>query len=148
MTEEKKQKATQRMPPIETRFKKGQSGNPKGKIAGTKNRATIARKVLEMRGALPEEAMKKLKNLFPDIKNDMTIEELMTIKMVGEAITKGDTQAYKVVMDSGYGSPSQAITGDNGGPVQFEEVRKITDKEHMIGVFETALKVFKKNESE
>lgn len=103
--------------PIETRFKKGQSGNPNGRPKGVKNRSTIARKILEMTGALPEELISNLKKMFPEVKNNMTIEEIMTLKMTSKAITRGDVNAYKAVMDSGYGRPEQALTGKDGAPL-------------------------------
>lgn len=107
------------LPPIETQFQPGQSGNPEGRPPGSKNRSTIARKILQMKGALPKETMDKLKQFFPEINNSMTIEEIMTIKMTAQAITKGDTQAYKAVMDSGYGNPNQSVSGPDEKPIKL-----------------------------
>lgn len=129
LTGEKQGKARNRIPPPEMTFKPGQSGNPNGRPKGSKNRSTIARKVLEMVGMLPKNALENLKTIFPGITDKMTVEEIMTIKMASQAITKGDTQAYKAVMDSGYGSPSQTITGPNDGPVQLQSV---VSKEDLI----------------
>lgn len=89
-------------------FQKGQSGNPEGKIPGTKNRSTIARKILEMRSILPKDRMEALKVKFPEISDNVTVEEIMTIVMAEGAIL-GDDKAYKAVMDSAYGAPKQDL---------------------------------------
>lgn len=92
-------------------FKPGESGNPAGKPPGTKNRSTIARKVLEMRGLLSKERMKELKEKFPEITDSMTVEEIMTIVMAEGAIM-GDDKSYKAVMDSAYGAPKQETSNE------------------------------------
>ena len=89
-------------------FKPGESGNPAGRPVGSKNRSTIARKVLEMRGLLSKEKMDNLKTKFPDITDQMSVEEIMTIVMADGAIS-GDDKAYKAVMDSAYGAPKQEV---------------------------------------
>ncbi len=124
-------------------IKKGQVLNPKGRPKGTKNRSTIARQILAMRGALPDQIFESLKKLFPGITKNMSIEEIMTIKMTQQAITKGDTQAYKAVMDSGYGNPNQSLSGPDGEPIKHEAIKKTFDDDHLKGVFETAIKVLK-----
>jgi len=95
-------------------FVAGQSGNPEGKIPGTKNRSTIARNVLEMSGLLPPDRMAKLKEKFPDVTDKMSVEEIMTIVMADNAIN-GDDKAYKAVMDSAYGAPKAEIDHTSGG---------------------------------
>ena len=113
---------TQGIKPYE--FKKGQSGNPKGKPKGIRNRATIARKILDMVGILPEKAFAKLKELYPSIEKNMTVEEIMSITMANKAISKGDHNAYNALMDSGHGKAPQAheLTGADGGPIQTQEI--------------------------
>lgn len=91
------------------RFQKGQSGNPAGKPVGIKNRSTIARKVLEMKGLIPEKALEKLKSVFPEITNEMTMEEVMTIIQAGKAVANRDTFAYNALLDSAYGKPKQEV---------------------------------------
>jgi hypothetical protein len=80
-----------------------------GRIAGTQNRSTIARKILEMNVKLPQEAFEKLKAIYPTIEQQMSAEEMMTIIQTSNAITKGDTNAYKAIMDSRYGAPKNEI---------------------------------------
>ena len=89
-------------------FKPGESGNPAGKPLGAKNRSTIARKILEMRSILPKDRMEALKVKFPEISDNMTVEEIMTIVMAEGAIS-GDDKAYKAVMDSAYGAPKSEM---------------------------------------
>ena len=106
---------------------KGEIRNPKGRTKGTKNRATIARQILAMRGALPDQIFESLKKLFPGITKQMSIEEIMTIKMTQQAITKGDTQAYKAVMDSGYGNPNQSLSGPDGEAIPIENKQTLEE---------------------
>jgi hypothetical protein len=97
-------------------FKPGQSGNPDGRAIGSKNRSTIARKILEMRSILPAERMTALKAQFPEITDNMTVEEIMTIVMA-EGAMSGDDKSYKAVMDSAYGAPKQEIDSNVSGQI-------------------------------
>lgn len=80
-----------------------------GRPKGVKNRSTIARKVLEMSAIMPEEMLEKLRDTFPGIEQRMTTEEIATIAIMGQAIAKGDYNAYKTIMDSAYGAPKQEV---------------------------------------
>jgi len=88
-------------------FQPGQSGNPAGKIPGTKNRSTIARKVLEMRALFNADTFANLQKQFPEITKESTAEEIMTIIHLDKAITEKDSNSYKAIMDSAYGAPKQ-----------------------------------------
>lgn len=117
----------------EYQFKPGQSGNPKGYPKGVKNRSTIARKILEMKGLLPDKVIDKLKTVFPEIESQMTVEEIMTIVQAGKAIEKGDYYAYSALMDSGYGKPQQTLdvkesVDDKANLMSDEEIEKILEK--------------------
>ena len=117
----------------EYQFKPGESGNPNGRPKGVKNRSTIARKVLEMKGLLPEKVIDKLKTVFPEIESQMTVEEIMTIVQAGKAIEKGDYYAYSALMDSGYGKPQQTLdvkesVDDKANLMSDEEIEKILEK--------------------
>lgn len=81
-------------------FKKGQSGNPNGRPKGSKNRSTIAKYWLEVN--------QKLKNPITGKEENMTQEDLMTLALIKKA-REGDVNAYKALMDSGYGSAMQTI---------------------------------------
>lgn len=81
-------------------FKKGESGNPAGRPKGSKNRSTIARRWLEVN--------QNLKNPLTGENETMSQEDLMTLALIKKA-REGDVNAYKALMDSGYGAPVQQI---------------------------------------
>jgi hypothetical protein len=81
-------------------WKKGESGNPKGYPVGKKNRSTVARYWLEVN--------QKLKNPLTNQEETMSQEDLMTLALIKKA-RDGDVNAYKALMDSGYGAPLQQI---------------------------------------
>jgi hypothetical protein len=81
-------------------FEKGESGNPNGRPKGTKNRSTIARYWLEVN--------QNLKNPLTGENETMSQEDLMTLALIKKA-REGDVNAYKALMDSGYGAPVQQI---------------------------------------
>ena len=85
-------------------WKKGESGNPKGYPVGKKNRSTIARKWLEVN--------QSLKNPLTGDNETMSQEDLMTLALIKKA-RDGDVNAYKALMDSGYGAPVQQIEQTN-----------------------------------
>lgn len=85
-------------------FEKGESGNPNGRPKGAKGRATIARYWLEIN--------QKLKNPLTGTEETMSQEDLMTLALIKKA-RDGDTNAYKALMDSGYGAPVQQIEQTN-----------------------------------
>lgn len=90
-------------------FKKGQSGNPAGRTKGTKNRSTIVKDIFNSISVLDTFKFDDLKAKFPHIENNMSIEYLMTLIQVNKAIFNADTKAYKVLMDSLYGTPIRQI---------------------------------------
>ena len=89
---------------IEPRWKKGESGNPNGRPKGGKNRSTIARQWLEVN--------QDLKNPLTSEIERMSQEDVMTLALIKKA-RRGDVNAYKALMDSGYGSPLQQIESTN-----------------------------------
>lgn len=100
-----------------TPFQPGQSGNPAGKPAGIKNRATIARKILEMKSIWNAETFADLQTRYPEITKQSTAEEIMTIVQLDNAVQKKDANSYKAIMDSAYGAPKQEVTGLDGIPL-------------------------------
>ena len=79
-------------------FKKGESGNPNGRPKGSLNRSTIAKYWLEVN--------QNLKNPLTGENETMSQEDLMTLALIKKA-REGDVNAYKALMDSGYGAPKQ-----------------------------------------
>ena len=85
-------------------WEKGESGNPNGRPKGSKNRSTIARRWLEVN--------QSLKNPLTGENETMSQEDLMTLALIKKA-REGDVNAYKALMDSGYGAPVQQIEQTN-----------------------------------
>lgn len=71
-------------------FPKGVSGNPKGRPKGSRNRSTIIRELLML---------------------DNNEEAIHNAQI--EKAKEGDTGAYKAVLDSAYGMPTQQIDQKN-----------------------------------
>ena len=90
-------------------FKKGISGNPKGRKKGVRNRSTIIKELFNSISVLDEFDFNQLQSKFPHITNDMSIEYLMTLVQVNNAIFKGDLRAYKLLNDSLYGTPIRQL---------------------------------------
>lgn len=86
------------------KFQKGESGNPNGRPKGAKNRSTIARYWLQIN--------QDLKNPLTGDTETMSQEDLMTLALIKKA-REGDVNAYKALMDSGYGAPVQQIEQTN-----------------------------------
>ena len=84
-------------------IKKGEVRNPKGRPKGTKNRATVAKELLNF--------VTKNKNVLDplDPNTEFTQEELMTAALIKRAIDEGDVSAYRAVMDSAFGTPKQTV---------------------------------------
>ena len=97
-------------------FKKGQSGNPKGRPKGSLNRSTIARKWLE--------ATREGKNPLTGENEVLTQEDIITLALIRKAMD-GDVAAYKALMDSGYGTAKDTIDlrTENVG-FDFDEMMK------------------------
>lgn len=101
-------------------FKKGQSGNPKGKPVGARH-------------ALSKERLLKILSVVQNKKNPLTqqeeqlsILEQMDISMILKAL-KGSYFHYKELVEriEGKVTDKTEVTGANGGPVETETVIKI-----------------------
>jgi len=86
--------------------------NKNGRKIGSKNRNTIAQKLLNMRCTLSDIDLDKLKKVFPEIDNIFTVEEIMTIVQIYKAIFKADVRAYLAIMNSAYGNPNRDTSID------------------------------------
>ena len=91
-----------------TPFQKGTVPNPNGRPKGSKNRSTIARKWLEV--------MQDTKNPITGELEKLSQEDLITLAMIHKA-RKGDVGAYKQLMDSGFGMPTQQIDVTTEKPI-------------------------------
>lgn len=89
-----------------TSFKKGQSGNLKGRPVGARSYNTIyweaMKKIGESQGKTPEE-----------------IEDILVQSGLKNAL-KGDYRFYQDAMDRKHGKPKQAVelTGEDGGDIK------------------------------
>ena len=90
------------------RFSSDNQPDSQGRPLGMKNRSTIARKVLEMRALMPKETAEKLKEVHPEIEDNLTTEEIATIMIAANAMG-GDVKSYEALMNSAYGAPKQEI---------------------------------------
>jgi hypothetical protein len=95
-------------------FKKGESGNPKGRPKGSRNRSTIAREWLEV--------SQFITNPITGEKEKLEQQDIMTLAIIKKA-RDGDVAAYKALLDSAYGQPLQQIQ---------QEVSKIDEIEIII----------------
>jgi len=116
-----------------TPFKKGVSGNPKGRKKGVKNRSTIIKELFNSIGVLNDYDFDQLQSKFPHITNDMSIEYLMTLVQVNNAIFKGDLRAYKVLNDSLYGT----ITKELNREKEEQELFSIKKEDFDLSVLST-----------
>ena len=81
-------------------WKEGQSGNPKGYPKGVPNRSTIAKKWLSV--------ITKNNNPLTNALEELSQEDIITLAQLEKA-KNGDSIAYKNLMDSAHGSPTQQI---------------------------------------
>jgi hypothetical protein len=84
-----------------------------GRPKGSKNRSTIAKYWLEVN--------QNLKNPLTGESQTMSQEDLMTLALIKKA-RDGDVNAYKALMDSGYGAPIQQIEQTNIEQPLFPDV--------------------------
>lgn len=78
-----------------------------GRPAGVKNRATIAKQILETILTIPEKQWEKFKQFWPELPQQITGEEMITYAAAYRAL-KRDT-SYRILMDSRYGAPKQEV---------------------------------------
>lgn len=87
----------QNLKKFSSEYQPEKNGRPKGSL----NRSTIAKYWLEVN--------QNLKNPLTGENETMSQEDLMTLALIKKA-REGDVNAYKALMDSGYGAPTQQIT--------------------------------------
>ena len=79
---------------------KGESGNPKGRPKGSRNRSTIAKKWLNTN--------QKAKNPITGEEEILTQEDLIYLAQLKKA-RNGDKAGFDALIDSAYGKPVQQI---------------------------------------
>lgn len=86
---------------IKHQWNKGQSGNPKGKPKGAKNRSTIIKEILEL----------MVKDIDPSTGQEVwqSNEYRMIQAIVTKAIEKGDVNAFNSLYDNLYGKLKDTV---------------------------------------
>ncbi|ATN95031.1 hypothetical protein [Leptospira phage LE4] len=84
-------------------WKKGQSGNPKGKPKGTLNRSTIVNKWLDVQEMIQNPLTKKMQKL--------SQEDLITLAQISQA-RKGNVRSYLALKDDKYGKQTVQVEVD------------------------------------
>ena len=95
-------------------WKKGESGNPKGKPKGTRNRSTIIREWLEAKATDGE---------------DGEVSDQLVRALIKKA-AEGDVAAFRELFDSGYGKNTDKVESN----VRYTQMGRVT-----IGKGEDAL---------
>ena len=82
-------------------WSKGESGNPKGRPKGSKNRSTILRELTELR----------VQDVHPVTGEEIwvTNEYRMAMAVIDKAIAKGDHQALNMIYDNIYGKQKDSV---------------------------------------
>lgn len=115
--------------------------NRVGRVPGTQNRNTIARKVLAMEITVPDDLYSHFKVMYPKLPKTMTIEMIATLSVMKKAIDDGEYLHYKAIMDSGYGAPKQEI--EHSGEVEIGfDIGKISNED-----LQTILNITQKSQS-
>lgn len=102
MADEREYSVGKGKPPHHTRFQKGQSGNPKGRLRGSKNVATLLAQVLRERVVITENGRRK------------TITKLEAmLKQLANKAASGDHRAIKLLISlAGTYMPSTDADGE------------------------------------
>jgi len=101
-----------RRPPLETRFKPGKSGNPKGRPKGSKNADTLAKAELNRRIVVTVNGRKK----------SMTVAEIAS-RRLGDKAMAGDAKAFGFLLAiAGAGNGSDELTDRVITPERDQEI--------------------------
>jgi hypothetical protein len=106
-------------PPEETKWKKGESGNPDGRPKGSLSAKTIIKKWLELEDDWVNPVTKE--------KVKMTQYDIIALQQIAKA-RRGDTKAFDSVLDRVEGKPKQEI--DVNQDITWEEVRTYVEPEN------------------
>lgn len=100
--------------------KKGEIRNPKGRTKGSKNRATVVKYWMNVEEVAKNPITREIELLDQ--------EDLMVLGQI-KAARSGSTYAFDSLMKWNYGMPPQGLTGGDGGPIQFENVKGMTTEQ-------------------
>ena len=95
-------------------WKKGQSGNPKGRPKGARNRSTIAKKWLEVEA--------KSINPISGQEETMSQEDMIYLALLRKA-RQGDVRASETILNSAYGQAKETLDLNADVPsINFDEL--------------------------
>lgn len=117
-------KGLKSLPPAleKTKFKKGQSGNPKGYTKGVPNRATVLKEFLSL--IAKDEKGNKTKHPYSLDKNEVTQYELVIAALIEKA-KAGDVHAIKEIQDTVYGKLKSDDDLTIKGAIEHIETKKV-----------------------
>ena len=127
MADEREYSVGKGKPPQHTRFQKGQSGNPKGRLRGSKNVATLLAQVLRERVVITENGRRK------------TITKLEAmLKQLANKAASGDHRAIKLLISlAGTYMPST----DAGGEKRKSQAEIEAEGAKYIDLFTSAYQI-------
>lgn len=100
---------------------KGESGNPAGKPKGIKNKSTLIKKYIE---AIVRDSEGKAKKQPWNMGDDeMSAAEIMVLAQIHKAM-KGDTAAFRELMDGAFGKSPDIVQGDPDSPIMHQHQHK------------------------
>jgi len=124
-------------PTVGTPFTKERQPSPAAKSAGWAKRKRgmeLAKAVLNLafKGKKDSQVKKEASEYFGIPQKDITVEMMLLFRQAEKAIQKGDTQAFRAVMERAFGLPKQDIDMNVTTPQIIvnttEETKKLIDK--------------------
>lgn len=102
------------------RFTMDNQPDERGNQAGTRHRSTIPRQILAMKGLYPDKMFDILKQTYPELEKDMTVEQMLYITQLDKAIKEKDTAAANFIVTSAHGQAKQELEIDSKQTINIE----------------------------
>lgn len=122
------EKSLKNLRPFSSEYQSPNRGRKKGSL----DRATIARKMLELAANEHNGGLKEFLEKLPETQRGMakTLHDMMVLGQINSAI-EGNTRAAEWLYDQVFGKQAQKqeITGEDGGPIEFRDLTKLSDEE-------------------
>ena len=93
--------------------KPGETHNPAGRPGGQPNRATLVRKLIDLKANTPEDVKKAFGEYWKDIPKAPTYKDLIVYAQIVKAVVNKDTKAAEFLFDSVFGKSQENI-----GPIK------------------------------
>lgn len=104
-------------------FKKGQSGNPKGRPAGKRNLSSLLKEALQKLAVNPNTGEKILLD-----GKELTYQDLLVQQILAKGIVKGNDKTIELIFDRLEGKPRQKIDFNDESDDRedrFADIRKL-----------------------